>query len=135
MLIGAHLNARGRTARPAGGAGLLAVALTLQDADFYYEPKRIVRVPPKTGVESRGITTGASYRPGGEMPYRGPGKRLDVAVAEDPTATACRAFIECVRTGEKPVADAQAGLRAAIAVVTANQSLSDRRELRIASTG
>jgi predicted dehydrogenase len=109
--------------------------LTLQDADFYYEPKRIVRVPPKTGVESRGITTGASYRPGGEMPYRGPGKRLDVAVAEDPTATACRAFIECVRTGEKPIADAQAGLRAAIAVVTANQSLSDRRELRIASAG
>ena len=109
--------------------------LTLQDADFYYEPKRIVRVPPKTGVEGRGITTGASYRPGGEMPYRGPGKRLDVAVAEDPTATACRAFIGCVRTGEKPIADAQAGLRAAIAVVTANQPLSDRRELRIASAG
>jgi predicted dehydrogenase len=107
--------------------------LTLQDADFYYEPKRIVQVAPKTGVEGRGITTGASYRPGGEMPYRGAGKRLDIPVKEDPTATACRSFIDCIRTGQKPAADAQAGYRAAIAVVMANQSLRDRRELSIPS--
>ena len=105
--------------------------LTLEDADFYYEPKRAVHVPSKTGVEGRGITTGASYRPGGEMPYRGPGKPVGVPVKEDPTQTAIRSFIQCVRTGQQPISNVLNGARVAMAVITAHQALSDRRELDI----
>jgi len=105
--------------------------LTLEDANFYYEPKHAVHVPAKTGVEGKGITTGASYRPGGEMPYRGPGKPVGVPVTEDPTATATRSFIHCIRTGQKPISDVQNGARVAMAVITANQSLSASRELDI----
>jgi predicted dehydrogenase len=106
--------------------------LTLQDALFYYEPKRAVQVPAAKGtVTEKGITTGASYSPGGEMPYRGPGKKLDIAVAEDPTATACAAFIDCIRTGKKPVADARVGLGSALGVIVANQSLHEKREIEI----
>jgi hypothetical protein len=65
------------------------------------------------------------------MPYRGPGKKLDIAVAEDPTATACAAFIDCIRTGKKPVADARVGLGSALGVIVANQSLHEKREIEI----
>jgi len=105
--------------------------LTLQDAEFYYEPKRAAQLPANALVTEKGITTGASYRAGGEMPYRGPGKKLDVPVLEDPTATACKAFIECIRTGQRPIADVHAGLGSALAVVVANASISARRELEI----
>jgi predicted dehydrogenase len=107
--------------------------LTLEDAEFFYEPKRAVKVSSKSGAKSQGITAGASYRPSGEMPYRGPGKRLDIPVTEDPTTTACRAFINCIRTGEKPVADAHVGLGSALSVITGNKSLSDKRELEVPS--
>jgi predicted dehydrogenase len=109
--------------------------LTLEDAEFYYEPKHAVHVAPKSGVEGRGITTGASYRPGGEMPYRGPGKPVDVTTTEDPTAAAIRSFIHCVRTGQKPISDVQNGARVAMAVITANKALSARRELDIPAVG
>ncbi len=71
------------------------------------------RIPPVvTGAEvaKHGIVTGASYATKGEMPYRGPGEKLLVTVTEDPTLTACRAFIECVRTKQQPVANARVGL-------------------------
>jgi predicted dehydrogenase len=105
--------------------------LTLQDAEFYYEPHQATQVASNAKALAEGIATGASYRSSGEMPYRGPGKKLDVPVTEDPTATACRSFIECIRTGQQPIANAQAGLRAALAVVVANQSLKEKRELEI----
>jgi hypothetical protein len=54
-------------------------------------------------------------------------------VAEDPTATACRAFIDCIRTGKKPVADARVGLGSALGVIVANQSLHEKREIDISS--
>ncbi|MGF7181581.1 Gfo/Idh/MocA family protein [Tunturiibacter psychrotolerans] len=105
--------------------------LTLEDAEFFYEPKRASQLPSKPGEKVKAITAGASYRPAGEMPYRGAGKRLDIPVTEDPTTTACRAFIECIRTGQKPVADARVGMRSAVSVITANQALSARRELDV----
>lgn len=105
--------------------------LTLQDAEFYYEPKRSTPTVVDAKTQARGIATGASYRSGGEMPYRGPGKKLDVAVVEDPTATACRSFIDCVRTGKQPISDAQVGLRSAVGVIAANKSLKTRAEVKI----
>lgn len=105
--------------------------LTLEDADFYYEPKPTIHVSAKAGADIKGITTGASYRPGGEMPYRGPGKPVGVPVTEDPTSTAVRSFIHCIRTGQKPISDVQNGALVTMAVIAANQSLSARRELDI----
>jgi predicted dehydrogenase len=107
--------------------------LTLEDAEFFYEPKHAVQLPSKPGAKGKAITAGASYRPAGEMPYRGAGKRLDIPVTEDPTTTACRGFINCIRTGQKPVADAHVGLRSALSVITGNESLSAKRELDVPS--
>lgn len=105
--------------------------LTLQDADFYYEPKRSAPTVVDAKTQARGIATGASYRASGEMPYRGPGKKFDVPVVEDPTATACRSFIDCVRTGKQPLSDVLVGLRSALGVIAANKSLKTRAEVKI----
>jgi predicted dehydrogenase len=105
--------------------------LTLNDAVFFYEPKKASQLPANALVTEKGITTGASYRAGGEMPYRGEGKKLGVPVLEDPTVSACRAFVECVRTGTRPVADVHVGLGSALGVVVANESIKARRELEI----
>jgi predicted dehydrogenase len=107
--------------------------LTLQDAVFFYEPTKAAQVSTNALVTEKGITTGASYRAGGEMPYRGLGKKLEVPVAEDPTQTACRAFVDCVRTGKKPLADVHAGCGSALAVVVANEAIKAKRELPIPS--
>lgn len=104
--------------------------LTLEDADFYYGPKRAVHVVSNAEI-AKGITTRASYRPGGEMPYRGPGKPVGSPIKEDPTQTAIRSFIDCVRTGEKPISNVRNGAMVAMAVIAAHQSISDRRELDI----
>jgi predicted dehydrogenase len=104
--------------------------LTLQDAMFYYEPRRVEAV--KVGKEYEPAVTGASYNPANEMPYRGPGKPVAVNNAEDPTTAATRAFVHCVRTGERPIADERVGLGAALAVVSANQAKIAKHEVEIA---
>ncbi len=105
--------------------------LTLQDAMFYYEPRRVEAV--KTGKGYEPVVTGASYNPANEMPYRGPGKPVEVNNAEDPTTAATRAFVHCVRTGERPIADEHVGLGSALAVVSANQARVQKREVEIAA--
>ena len=61
-----------------------SVAITIEDATFYYEPKEHLK-PVGRGREvvTHGITTGASYSTKGEMPYRGPGEKLAVPATED----------------------------------------------------
>jgi predicted dehydrogenase len=105
--------------------------LTLEDATFFYEPKKIVRAAPAHATKDEGVTTSASYNPANEMPYRGPGKPVDVSTAEDPTTAATRAFVYCVRTGTAPIADAKVGLGSALAVIQANESLRQRKEVPI----
>ena len=105
--------------------------ITLEGAMFYYEPENAVTASAKADAGSKGITTGASYRAGSEMPYYGQGKPIDVPLTEDPTETAVRSFIDCIRTGQEPIADVQSGARVAMAVITANQALSARRDLDI----
>ncbi|WP_433975068.1 Gfo/Idh/MocA family protein [Tunturiibacter lichenicola] len=108
--------------------------LTFEDAGFFYEPKRANQLASKPGDKVKAITAGASYRPAGEMPYRGAGKRLDIPVTEDLTTTACRAFIDCIRTGQKPIADARVGRGSALSVITGNKALSAKRELEVPSS-
>ena len=105
--------------------------LTLQDATFFYEPKKIVKAVVAPSGKDEGVVTSASYNPANEMPYRGPGKPVDVSTAEDPTTAATRAFIYCVRTGTAPIADAKVGLGSALAVINANESRRQHKEVVI----
>lgn len=109
-----------------------SVAITIEDATFYYEPKTHPR-PAAEGSEvaKHGITTGASYSTAGEMPYRGPGELLSVPVTEDPTLTAVRAFVECVRSKQKPQADARVGYGSAVAAAIANRAVNEERMLTV----
>jgi len=104
--------------------------LTLEDASFFYEPKKITRAVP-VGNGKDALVTSASYAPSSEMPYRGAGKPVDVMTAEDPTTAATRAFVYCVRTGTKPISDARVGLGSAMAVIRANEALRGRAEVKI----
>jgi predicted dehydrogenase len=107
-----------------GTAG--SMQITIEDATIYYEPKH--RVPTPIGssaqVVEHGIPTGASYRTKGEMPYRGPGQTLPIKVTEDPTLTACRAFIDCVRTRTQPVANAHIGFASGVSAAMANRAVN-----------
>jgi predicted dehydrogenase len=104
--------------------------LTLEDATFFYEPRRIAKTPPHPKDEKI-VTTSASYNPSGEMPYRGPGKPVQVTTAEDPTTAATRAFVYCVRTGTRPIADEHVGFGSALAVVQSNQARLKKQEVEI----
>lgn len=105
--------------------------LTLQDATFFYEPRKVEKVV-KTTEGHDAVVTSASYNPANEMPYRGPGSPVQIAEGEDPTTAATRAFIHCVRTGERPLADEHVGYGSALAVISANQARSTGREVEIA---
>jgi len=102
--------------------------LTLEDATFFYEPHRIVKTPAKDG---NAVVTSASYSPSGEMPYRGPGKPVQVTTAEDPTTAATRAFVYCVRTNTQPIADVHVGFGSALAVVQSNQARLKKQEVEV----
>jgi predicted dehydrogenase len=109
-----------------------SVSITIEDATFYYEPKAHPK-PAVTGGEvvMHGITTGASYSTKGEMPYRGPGEKLAVTATEDPTLTACRSFIECVRAKQQPLANARVGYGAAIAAAIANRAVYEEQGIAV----
>lgn len=105
--------------------------VTLEDATFFYEPRQVPKPVSKGKGEEKGVTTSASYRPSGEMPYRGPGKPLTITDPEDATTIAARAFIYCVRTNSHPIADAQVGLGSALGVIQANHARAEKREVSV----
>ena len=108
-----------------------SVQVTIEDTTMFYEPKRADPLPPSAQVLVHGVTSGASYSTRGEMPYRGPGERLPITALEDPTLTACRAFIECVRAKQQPVANAEIGFGSGVAAATAHQAAIGEQTLAV----
>lgn len=100
--------------------------ITLEDATFFYEPKKIQHV----AADGKGVVTTASYNPSNEMPYRGAGSPVKVT-AEDPTTAATRAFIYCVRHKVQPIADVHAGYGSALGVIPACESLKSHAQVTI----
>ncbi len=101
-----------------------SIQITIEDTTMFYEPKGNKPVISGKTVVEHGIVTGASYSTKGEMPYRGPGERLGVVATEDPTLTACRAFIDCVRKRQQPVANAHMGFASGVAAAVANRAVN-----------
>lgn len=104
--------------------------LTLQDATFFYEPRKVETVT-KAADGRDAVVTSASYKPANEMPYRGPGVPVEVTEGEDPTTAATRAFIYCVRNRERPIADEHVGLGSAVAVAAADEARAAGRQVEI----
>ena len=105
-----------------GTAG--SVQITIEDATFFYEPKKPKPSPVSRGELERGVTTGASYQTRGEMPYRGVGAPVKVSSAyEDPTLTAVRSFTDCVRNKRQPLADVHVGFGSGAAIAIAKDAV------------
>lgn len=104
--------------------------VTLEDAHFFYEPKRATSPVPEATTE-RGIPTGATYRTSGEMPYRGPGSPVKIPEGAEgnPNFLACRSFIESLRNNSRPFADEHVGRSSAVSVCLANQAIEQGRRV------
>lgn len=101
-----------------------SVEVTMEDALFFYEPKRATSPVPEATTE-RGVPTGATYRTRGEMPYRGPGSPVKIPEGAEgnPNFLACRAFIESLRNNTRPFADEHVGRASAVSVCLANKTI------------
>lgn len=108
-----------------------SMQITIEDATVYYEPKADHHTAANAEIIQKGIATGASYSTKNEMPYRGPGERLPFSNSEDPTLSACRAFIQCVREKSKPVADALVGFGSGIASSIASTAVLTEEPMAI----
>jgi len=101
-----------------------SVEVTMEDAIFYYEPKRAGS--PVSEVMERGVSTGATYSTKGEMPYRGPGSPVKIpeGTGGNPNQLACKSFIESLRNNARPFADERVGWESGVSVCIANQAIA-----------
>ncbi len=99
-----------------------SVQITIEDATFFYEKPKAPPKPANATVIDHGVETGASYSTGNEMPYRGPGAKV-AAPYEDATLAACRAFIQCVRSGTQPAVGVDIAYQAAMACSVAHDAV------------
>jgi len=110
-----------------------SVEVTMEDALFFYEPKRAASPVPEATTE-RGVPTGATYRTRGEMPYRGPGSPVKISEGAEgnPNFLACRSFIESLRNNTRPFADERVGWGSAVSVYLANKAIEAGRRITFA---
>ena len=107
--------------------------VTMEDAIFYYEPKRAAS-PVSEATTERGVPTGATYRTRGEMPYRGAGSPVKIPEGAEgnPNFLACRSFIESLRNNTRPFADELVGRASAVSVSLANKAIEAGRRIMFA---
>jgi predicted dehydrogenase len=104
-----------------------SVEVTMEDAIFYYEPKRAGT--PVSEITERGVPTGATYSTKGEMPYRGPGSPVKVpeGTGGNPNFLACKSFNDT-----PPFADEYVGWGSGISVYLANRAIEAGRRITFA---
>ncbi len=109
-----------------------SVEVTMEDAIFYYEPKRASS--PVSEITERGVPTGATYSTRGEMPYRGPGSPVKIpeGTGGNPNFLACKSFIESLRNDTRPFADEHVGWGSGVSVYLANQAIEAGRRITFA---
>jgi predicted dehydrogenase len=111
-----------------------SVELTMEDGAFYYEKdRRKTAGPAGAEIVERGVTTGATYSPRGDMPYRGPGAPIKPPLdgpQGDPTFLCCKSFVESVHAGKRPFADEHVGWASAVSVCMANKAIDEGRSLK-----
>lgn len=109
--------------------------ITIEDATFYYETKRSNQPTADKAVSrtiaERGVVTGASYSTAGEMPYRGPGERVEAGASSDPTLESVRSFVNAVRGEHAIDADVHVGFGSGIACAVAHDAVFAEQRMMI----
>lgn len=108
-----------------------SLQITGEDATFYRKQEKTITAASHSYVVSRGLKTGASYNPDGAMPYRGPGDPVPVRNREEPTLTACKSFVECVRSKKQPFANVDVGFESAMACSIGKRAFADGRAMKV----
>ncbi|HZC43094.1 MAG TPA: gfo/Idh/MocA family oxidoreductase, partial [Acidobacteriaceae bacterium] len=108
-----------------------SLQITGKDATFYRKKDKTITAASHVHVVEQGLKTGASYDPDSVMPYRGPGEPVPVRNREEPTLTACRSFIECVRTKQQPFANVEVGFGSAMPCSIGKQAFVEGRVMKI----
>jgi predicted dehydrogenase len=107
-----------------------SVQLTIEDSTFFYERAAQRHPNAKGTIAQQGTVTGASYAAANEMPYRGPGEKVQTTV-EDPTLCAVRSFVEAVRGEHEIFADVMVGFRSGIACAVAHDAVQTEEKMAI----
>lgn len=100
------------------------IELTLEGGEFYYEPARTNSAVPQEMIEA-GVNTTASLAQQGDMPYRGPGRPIEVPEEEagNQNRLAAAAFFESIRQNHRPFADERVGWASAVPVALGNEAV------------
>jgi predicted dehydrogenase len=108
-----------------------SLQITSEDATFFRKKKRTITAASHSHVIKRGLKTGASYDLDMTMPYRGTGDPVQVKMKEDATLTACKAFVESVRTKQQPFANVEVGFRSAVACSVGKHAVREQRLMKV----
>ncbi len=108
-----------------------SLQITLADATLYKRTSKTITEASHSNVVQKGLQTGASYATDSSIPYRGPGQRLNMKRDEEPTLTACIAFMDCVRNKKQPFANVDVGYKSAIACSIGRDAMYEGREAKI----
>lgn len=108
-----------------------SVQITDQDATFYGEHRKTVTAASHDIAVNPTLKVGASYTTATEMPYRGPGDRIQQKKGEIPTLTACTSFLQCVRNKQQPFAGITAGFGSGMTCAIGKTAVREARQIAI----
>lgn len=108
-----------------------SLQITWEDATFYSKKEKTITAASHTHIVAHGLKTGASYNPNSTMPYRGPGDPVPVRNHEEPTLTACKSFVDCVRNKKQPFANVDVGFGSAMSCSIGKRAFAEGRTMKV----